>query len=75
MLFRKRKCSEEYSIERLKRELETADTVLIGAGAGAFHLLPDLFIPASVFIRISAILKRNTVFTICIPAAFIPIPA
>ena len=34
MLFRKRKCSEEYSIERLKRELETADTVLIGAGAG-----------------------------------------
>ena len=34
MLFQKRKCSEENSIERLKRELETADAVLIGAGAG-----------------------------------------
>lgn len=34
MIFQKRKCSEENSIERLKRELETADAVLIGAGAG-----------------------------------------
>lgn len=34
MLFQKRKCSEENSTERLKRELETADAVLIGAGAG-----------------------------------------
>ena len=34
MLFQKRKCSEENSIERLKREPETADAVLIGAGAG-----------------------------------------
>ena len=34
MLFQKQKCSEETSIERLKRELKTADAVLIGAGAG-----------------------------------------
>ena len=37
MIFHKRKFSEENlidSIERLKREVETADAVLVGAGAG-----------------------------------------
>ncbi len=34
MEYKKRKCSEGNLIERLKRELETADAVLIGAGAG-----------------------------------------
>ena len=33
-MFQKQTLSEEYSVERLKRELETADAVVIGAGAG-----------------------------------------
>ncbi len=34
MRFRKQKCSDKRSIERLKRELKTADAVFTGAGAG-----------------------------------------
>ena len=59
--------------ERLKQALETADAVLIGAGAG-FPPLRDLHIPGNAFTGISVILKQSTVFMICIPAAFMLIP-
>jgi hypothetical protein len=57
-------------IDRLKNEIENADAVVIGAGAG-LSTSADLPIPANDLMSISVILERNMDLRICIPAVSI----
>ena len=57
------------NIRRMKQEIETADAIVIGAGAG-FPQRQDSLTAGNVLRNIFQTLSRNTVLAICIPADF-----
>lgn len=63
-------CSTQ--IDKLRRALDEADTVIIGAGAG-LSTSAGLNYAGERFKNIFLISQTNTVFRICIPAVFIRI--
>lgn len=58
-------------IERIKRALEEADAVIIGAGAG-LSTSAGFTYSGERFRSFLRILRKSTDFTICIPVASIP---
>ena len=70
------KSTESFSdnIKRLQIALDSADAVVIGAGAG-LSAAAGFDYGGERFRKYFSDLRKNTVFTICIPAAFIRIKA
>lgn len=65
--------TESYSrqIDRLKNEIENADAIIIGAGAG-MSAAAGFSYSGERFEKYFADFQKNTDFPICIRAAFIP---
>ena len=56
--------------KRLRKELEEADAIVIGAGAGLSASAGFIY-TGERFRKYFRILRKNTIFRICIPADFI----